>query len=111
MRFETQEALMRQCEQGDAGAQRLLAGLYLLGKGVPKDSRQAYFWLSRSGAGRREMEAVASLRFRWELAGGPRRQKGRTFKRGAGSNVVQIFESRKAIAAPVGNANRQRSRR
>ncbi len=39
----------------------LLAGLYLLGKGVPRDIGEAYYWLLRAGAPRPELKAVASL--------------------------------------------------
>ena len=59
--FKTEAELLRQCAQGDAGAQRLLAGLYLLGKGVPKDPVAAYLWLCRAGATQEERWAVISM--------------------------------------------------
>jgi hypothetical protein len=46
-------------EQGDAAAQAMLGGLYLEGKGVPKDIFQAYVWLNRAAS---EIKTAAELR-------------------------------------------------
>ncbi len=59
--FRTSRELERACEADDAGAQMLMAGLYLLGKGVPPDAGEAYYWLLRAKAPQRDLMAVASL--------------------------------------------------
>ncbi len=47
-------------EQGDAGAQTLLGGMYLNGKGVPRDHGQALDWFRRA-AGQGNVNAQNNL--------------------------------------------------
>jgi TPR repeat protein len=52
-------------ENGDISGQRLLAKMFLLGRGVPFDTKQALHWMRRA-AGRGDFEADAILG-RWHL--------------------------------------------
>ena len=42
------EWYLRAAEQGDAHAQRRLTRLYALGKGIPRNTLKAVYWLARS---------------------------------------------------------------
>jgi uncharacterized protein len=58
--------LRKAADQGDAGAQSILGGMYFFGKGVPQDYVSAHMWSNLAAAGgnkdaAKSRDAVAAM--------------------------------------------------